>query len=98
MPVRVVNDRSLVLLLSFLRVYNFETLSDYLHRCFRIVNNCSDPSDTSKMCVHACTSHCMKSARTDLQTFLQVDNVTFNYHFLYSTRVPVSDVLIACLF
>ena len=40
----VVIDRSLVLLLSF----NFcvlitlpETLSDYLHRCFRIVTGCS---------------------------------------------------------
>ena len=70
MPIRVVIDRSLVLLPSFLRMYNFETLSDYLHRCFRIANNCCDPSDTSKMFVHACTSHCMKSARTDLQKIL----------------------------
>lgn len=30
-PKHVVIDRSLVLLLSFLRVYNFETVSDYLH-------------------------------------------------------------------
>ena len=31
LPKHVVIDRSLVLLLSFLRVYNFETLSEYLY-------------------------------------------------------------------
>lgn len=36
-PGRVVFDRSLVLLLSFLEVFNNESLSDYLQRAFRIV-------------------------------------------------------------
>ena len=54
-PKHVVVDRSLVLLLSFLRVYNFETISDYLHRCFRVVMGCAeDPDDFNKLFVHAC--------------------------------------------
>ena len=48
-------DRSLVLLSSFLRVYNFVTLSDYLLRFFRIVSGCSsDEADFNKLFIHAC--------------------------------------------
>ena len=43
-PKHVVIDISLVLLLSFLRVYNFETVSDYLHQCFRVVKGCASKS------------------------------------------------------
>ena len=39
-PRHVIIDRQLVLLLSFLSVYNLETLSDYFHHCFQIVNGC----------------------------------------------------------
>ena len=70
-PRHVIIDRSLVLLLSFLRVYNLETLSDYLHRCFRIVNGCcTDEADYDKLFIQACISHVMKSARADMNTIL----------------------------
>ena len=63
----VVVDRSLVLLLNLLRVYNFETVSDYLHRCFRVVMGCAeDPDET----VHAYISHVMSSAKRDLRKLL----------------------------
>ena len=37
MPQKVVIDRSITLLLVFLKDYNQETLSGYFHRCFRIL-------------------------------------------------------------
>lgn len=71
MPAHVVIDRSLVLLLSFLRVYNSETLSDFLHRCFRLVTQTSsDDADTKKVFIHACKSHCLKSAKADIVQML----------------------------
>ena len=67
MPHTVVIDRSLTLLLSFLKVYNQETLSDYLHRCFRLLMGCSTENDFKKTFIHACISHVMKSIRQDLK-------------------------------
>ena len=69
-PKYIIIDRSLVLLLSFLRVFNLETLSDYLHRCFRVANRCSTSSDFNKCFVHACISHVMKSAKYDMKKLL----------------------------
>ena len=48
-PKKVVVDRSLVLLQSFLKVFNLETVSDYAHRCFRIVNGSGKEEDFNKM-------------------------------------------------
>ena len=63
-PKQVVIDRSLVLLNSFLRVYNMETVRAYLHRCFRVVNGCaSDEDDYHRVFVVACVSHVMNSAK-----------------------------------
>ena len=58
-PKCIIIDRSLVLLLSFLRVFNLETLSDYLHRCFCVANRCLKSSDLNKCFVYACRSHVM---------------------------------------
>ena len=69
-PKHVVIDRSLVLLLSFLKVYNSESLSDYVHRCFRIVTGCAETGDHNLMFIHACVSHVMKSARNDFKKLL----------------------------
>ena len=63
-PKQVIIDRSLVLLNSFLRIYNLETVSAYLHRCFRIVNGCGDEAtDHSRVFIVACVSHVMYSAK-----------------------------------
>ena len=63
LPRQVVIDRSLVLFQSFLRVYNLETASDYIHRCFRIVNGSGKEKDYDKIFVLACMSHVMNSAK-----------------------------------
>lgn len=68
-PPHVVLDRSLVLQLSFLKVFNYETLSDYLHRCYRIVTGVGKEKDFSKTFIHACISHVMKSASRDMKKF-----------------------------
>ena len=72
-PRHVIIDRRLVLLLSFLSVYNLETLSDYLHCCFQIVNGCcTDEADYDKLFIQVpvCISHVMKSAQADMNTIL----------------------------
>lgn len=62
-PKKIVIDRSTVLLQSCLRVFNLETISDYVHRCFRIVNGSGNSKDFSKAPIHACVSHVMNSAK-----------------------------------
>ena len=62
-PNKIVIDRSLVLLNSFLKVYNMESLSQYLHRCFRVVSGCGEEGDYSLVFVVACISHVMNSAK-----------------------------------
>lgn len=69
-PKCCVIDRSLVLLLSFLQIYNMETLIDYLHRCFRIMTGCQSDEDDKTMLVFACISHVMKSAKYDMKKLL----------------------------
>ena len=63
MPHRIVIDRSLVLLNSFLRVYNMESFSQYLHRSFRVVSGCADEKDYNGVFILACVSHVMNSAK-----------------------------------
>ena len=70
-PHCVVIDRSLVLLISFLRVYNSEAIMNtYLHRCFRVVTGCASEQDVAKLFVLACVSHVMKNAKEDAKKLL----------------------------
>ena len=69
-PNYMIMDRSLVLLLSFLRVFNLETLTDYLHHGFRVANRCSTSWDINKCLVHACISNVVKSAKYDMKKLL----------------------------
>ena len=62
-PIRVIIDRSIVLLISFLHVFNMETVHDYLLRTFRIVSGAGKPNDFEKILPHTCTSHVMNSAK-----------------------------------
>ena len=64
-PIRVIIDRSIVLLISFLHVFNMETVNDYLLRTFRIVSGAGQRKDFEKILPHACTSHVMNSAKKD---------------------------------
>ena len=61
-PSKIVIDRSLVLLNSFLKVYNLESLSQYLHRCFRVVTGCGEEGDYYLVFVLACISHVISGA------------------------------------
>ena len=69
-PFEVLIDRSIVLLISFLKVFNNESLSSYLHRCFRLVMNCSSQEDSQLLLVHACISHVMNSVKKDIKKLL----------------------------
>ena len=63
----VVINKGLLLVLSFLKNYNSESLSDYVHWCFRIVIGCAETGDHN---FNACMSHVMKSARNDFKKVL----------------------------
>ena len=64
-PTHIIIDRSMVLLLSFLQVYNMETLPEYLNRTFRVVTGAGTAKDALKVSPHACKSHVMNSARIE---------------------------------
>ena len=66
-PSHIVIDRSRVLLLSFLSVYNEESLHSYLHQCFRIVTGSGTVEDCKCTFVLACISHVMNSFKGDLK-------------------------------
>ena len=68
-PVRLIIDCSMVLLISFLQVYNLETIQDYLLRAFRIVTDAANSKDIDKVLPHACTSHVMNSAKKNCKTW-----------------------------
>ena len=68
-PVRLIIDRSMVILISFLQVYNLETIQDYLLRAFRIVTGAANSKDIDKVLPHACTSHVMNSAKKNCKTW-----------------------------
>ena len=70
MPSSVIIDRSLVLLLSFLQVFNVETLNNYLHRCFMKMTQSKSNDDHDKLFIFACISHVMNSAKHDMKKLL----------------------------
>ena len=53
-PAKIITDRSMVLLLSFLQVYNMESLHDYLNTTFRVVTGAATLKDGHKISPHAC--------------------------------------------
>ena len=67
MPRYAVIDRSSVLLLSFLHVFNGETLAAFLQRAFRIVTKKASQTDLQLLVPHACMSHVMKDAKKEWQ-------------------------------
>lgn len=69
-PQSIVNDRSIVLLLSVLQAFCKEDLRQYLHRCFRLLTNCPLPRDNQQPLVFGCISHIMKSAKMDMKKLL----------------------------
>ena len=65
-PRTVVIDRSLVLLIAFLKEYNNETVKDFINRAFKLVTKQEDTKGMlcqAKVNPHACTSHVMKDAK-----------------------------------
>jgi hypothetical protein len=56
-PRIVLSDRAMVFLLATLKVWNDETMSDFLHRAYRIVTDTADADDYKKTIIHACLAH-----------------------------------------
>lgn len=51
------SDRALVFLLASLKVWNNETMKDFLDRAYKIVTGTADDNDLKKTNIHACLSH-----------------------------------------
>ena len=67
-PQQLIIDRSRILLLSIIRVYNLESLQDYLESTFWIVTGAGTAKDFGKLLPHACTSHVMHLAKMDINS------------------------------
>ena len=67
MPMVVVIDRSLALLIGFLKEYNNETFLDFTIRSFKEVSGETASRQGEKITPHACLSHVMKDAKTDFK-------------------------------
>jgi len=61
------SDRALLFLLAALKVWNNETMNDFLLRAYRIVTDTADESDYLKTNIHACLAHVLL-----VNTFLRV--------------------------
>ena len=64
MPSVVVIDRSLALLIAFLKEYTNETIIDFMVHSF---SEETASSQGEKITPHACLSHVMKDAKTDFK-------------------------------
>jgi hypothetical protein len=53
----VLSDRAQVFLIASLRVWNNETMNDFLTRSYRIVTGDGIDSDHHKTNIHACLAH-----------------------------------------
>jgi len=53
----VLSDRAQVFLIASLRVWNNETMNDFLQRAYRIITGNNNDSDNQKTNIHACLSH-----------------------------------------
>ena len=51
------SDRAQVFLIGALKVWNCETLKDFLHRAYRIVNDNANNNDLEMTNIHACLAH-----------------------------------------
>ena len=61
-PMQINSDRSIVLLKAGMRVFNGDSMTMYLLRCWRIVNGEADSKDLNLCTIRACKSHLMKQA------------------------------------
>ena len=61
-PLQINIDRSIVLLQAGMRVFNGDSMQDYLSRCWRIVNGKANSKDLDFCTIRACKSHLMKQA------------------------------------
>ena len=60
-PLRISTDNSLAVINASLRAFNLETLSEYLLRCWNILNGTAAGNNFQKSILHLCLSHNMKS-------------------------------------
>ncbi|CAF4240825.1 unnamed protein product [Rotaria sp. Silwood2] len=69
-PKIVLSDRAQVFLTGALRIWNNESLKDFLNRAFRIVNGNADYEDLQKTNVHACIAHVLLDIRKTINKYI----------------------------
>ena len=61
-PIQMNSDRSIVLLKASMHIFNGDSMSMYLLRCWRIVTGGADRKDLNFCIIRACKSHLMRQA------------------------------------
>ncbi|CAF4076111.1 unnamed protein product [Adineta steineri] len=70
-PRFILSDRAQVFLIGALRVWNNETLKDYLNRAYRIVTGNSTNYDNELTNIHACLAHVLKDTRKNINKYIE---------------------------
>ncbi|CAM4769922.1 unnamed protein product [Rotaria magnacalcarata] len=69
-PRIVLSDRAQVFLIASLRVWNNESMNDFLNRAYRIVTDKCTDSDIEKTNIHACLAHVLLDSRKIINKFV----------------------------
>ncbi|CAF0902184.1 unnamed protein product [Adineta steineri] len=70
-PRFILSDRAQVFLIGALRVWNNETLKDFLNRAYRIVTSNSTNHDNELTNIHACLAHVLKDTRKNINKYIE---------------------------
>ncbi|CAF4236445.1 unnamed protein product, partial [Adineta steineri] len=70
-PRFILSDRAQVFLIGALRVWNNETLKDFLNRAYRIVTGNSTNHDNELTNIHACLAHVLKDTRKNINKYIE---------------------------
>ncbi|CAF4730871.1 unnamed protein product, partial [Rotaria sp. Silwood2] len=69
-PQIVLSDRAQVFLIASLRIWNNETMNDFLNRAYRIITSNATDSDLQKTNIHACLAHVLLDARNIINKYI----------------------------
>ncbi|CAF2137982.1 unnamed protein product [Rotaria magnacalcarata] len=69
-PRIVLSDRAQIFLIAALQLWNNESMKDFLHRAYRIVNDNADDTDLQTTNIHACLAHVLLDVRKTINKFI----------------------------
>ncbi|CAF2149342.1 unnamed protein product [Rotaria magnacalcarata] len=69
-PRIVLSDRAQIFLIVALQLWNNESMKDFLHRAYRIVNDNADDTDLQTTNIHACLAHVLLDVRKTINKFI----------------------------